>query len=81
MYALTIEPDSVMFDFASYYDMVAERLPDNCKIAEVGIANGKSASSTRNIARNNYFDQSNNISVVVQREGGKVVTVCHGELK
>ena len=43
MYALTIEPDSVMFDFASYYDMVAERLPDNCKIAEVGIANGKSA--------------------------------------
>ncbi len=45
------------------------------------IANGKSTSSTRDITRNIYFDKPNNISVVVQREGGKVVTVCHGELK
>jgi hypothetical protein len=50
-------------------------------IIENAIANGKSTSSMKDIARNIYFDRPNNISVVVQREGGKVVTVCHGELK
>lgn len=32
-----------MFDFKSYYDKIAEWLPDNSRIAEVGIANGASA--------------------------------------
>jgi len=32
-----------MFDFSSYYDAVAEKLPPVCRIAEVGVANGKSA--------------------------------------
>jgi cephalosporin hydroxylase len=43
-YALNnIDIDGQMFDFIEYYDMVANRLPNNCKIGEVGIANGKSA--------------------------------------
>jgi uncharacterized protein YheU (UPF0270 family) len=35
--------DGRMFDFEPYYQMAAERLPDNCRICEVGIAHGKSA--------------------------------------
>jgi cephalosporin hydroxylase len=43
-YALeNIDIGGQMFDFKEYYEMVAERLPNNCKIGEVGIANGKSA--------------------------------------
>lgn len=32
-----------MFDFSLYYQQVAERLPDNCRVCEVGTAVGKSA--------------------------------------
>lgn len=32
-----------MFDFKEYYGMVAERLPDGCRLAEVGVADGASA--------------------------------------
>lgn len=32
-----------MFDFRGFYDWIADNLPDNCKIAEVGVADGKSA--------------------------------------
>lgn len=32
-----------MFDFAAYYDEVAEQLPHHCIIAEVGIADGASS--------------------------------------
>jgi len=32
-----------MFDFAGYYDAIAEKMPPFCRIAEVGVANGKSA--------------------------------------
>lgn len=38
----SIEPNSIMFDFEEYYSKVAENLPNNCKIAEIGIANCKS---------------------------------------
>jgi len=50
-------------------------------VIEHAITNGKSVPSSRSVARNIYFDQENNVSVVVQRDVGKVVTVCHGELK
>lgn len=32
-----------MFDFEEFYLKVAQKLPDNCTIAEVGVADGKSA--------------------------------------
>lgn len=32
-----------LFDFNSFYDEMAERMPDGCRIAEVGNADGKSA--------------------------------------
>lgn len=32
-----------MFDFRSYYDRIAHELPDGCRVAEVGVADGKSA--------------------------------------
>lgn len=35
--------DSRMFDFHAFYDMVAGELPDECRIAEVGVADGASA--------------------------------------
>lgn len=31
-----------MFDFKSYYQKIAEDLPDNCRVMEVGLASGKS---------------------------------------
>jgi len=36
--------DLRMFDFSEYYDKIAHWLPDNCRIIEVGVANGASAS-------------------------------------
>lgn len=35
--------DTTMFDFKGYYDMIAEWLPDNCRLAEIGVANGASS--------------------------------------
>lgn len=35
--------DHRMFDFAAYYDEVAAALPNNCILAEVGVADGASA--------------------------------------
>jgi len=35
--------ESIMFDFSNYYDRIAEQLPDNCKVVEIGVANGASA--------------------------------------
>lgn len=35
--------DNRLFDFSEYYDRVALDLPDNCIIAEVGVATGASA--------------------------------------
>lgn len=32
-----------MFDFEDYYDRIAERMPDGCRVIELGVANGKSA--------------------------------------
>lgn len=40
-YADTI--DSRMFDFHAYYDRIASELPNDARIAEVGVANGASA--------------------------------------
>lgn len=40
-YADTI--DQRMFDFHDFYDEVAKSLPDDCRIAEVGVADGASA--------------------------------------
>jgi len=31
-----------MFDFSSFYQRIAEALPNNCRVVECGIANGKS---------------------------------------
>lgn len=31
-----------MFDFRTYYDMIAQQLPNGCRVCEVGLANGKS---------------------------------------
>lgn len=35
--------DFTMFDFEDYYNRVAELMPDNCRVCEVGIANAASA--------------------------------------
>lgn len=32
-----------MFDFRQFYDRIAEQMPDNCKVAEIGVADGESA--------------------------------------
>lgn len=32
-----------MFDFSKFYDRIAEWMPDNCKVAEIGVADGESA--------------------------------------
>lgn len=32
-----------MFDFIDFYRRIAQQLPDNCRIVEVGVADGKSA--------------------------------------
>lgn len=32
-----------MFDFSGFYDRMAKELPDSCKIAEVGVADGASS--------------------------------------
>lgn len=32
-----------MFDFPAYYDKIANELPDGCRLAECGVANGSSA--------------------------------------
>lgn len=40
-YAASI--DNRMFDFKDYYTRVAEAMPDNCRIIEIGIADGASA--------------------------------------
>lgn len=35
--------ETTMFDFAAYYDKIADWLQDNCRIAEIGIADGASS--------------------------------------
>lgn len=32
-----------MFDFSGFYDRIAKELPNNCRIAEIGVADGASA--------------------------------------
>ena len=34
---------SIMFDFKGFYDWVAGRMPNDCRICEVGVADGESA--------------------------------------
>jgi len=38
-----MEVESIMFDFKDYYDKIANLLPENCTVCEVGVANGASA--------------------------------------
>lgn len=35
-------PSEDMFDFESFYDMVANGLPNECRVAEIGLSNGRS---------------------------------------
>jgi len=35
--------ETTMFDFASFYYRIAQEMPDNCRVCEVGVANGDSA--------------------------------------
>lgn len=35
--------ETLMFDFSNFYDRVAKELPNDCKVAEIGIADGISA--------------------------------------
>ena len=32
-----------MFDFDDFYDQIARELPDDCRVCEVGVADGDSA--------------------------------------
>lgn len=41
-YWKSIDPDSQMFDFSGFYQSIAESLPNDCRIVECGVANGKS---------------------------------------
>lgn len=38
-----VDIDQRMFDFHSFYDRIAEELPNECRIAEIGVANGASS--------------------------------------
>jgi len=38
-----MDKETIMFDFASFYDRIADELPDGCRICEVGVADGDSA--------------------------------------
>lgn len=38
-----IDRDGQMFDFKSFYEEIADQLPNECRIAEIGLNNGKSA--------------------------------------
>lgn len=38
-----IMSDLIMFDFQHFYQKIAKELPDDCKVCEVGVANGDSA--------------------------------------
>lgn len=42
-YYREIDKDGQMFDFKSFYEKIAEDLPENARIAEIGLNNGKSA--------------------------------------
>jgi hypothetical protein len=35
--------ETLMFDFSHFYDKIAQDLPNNCKICEIGVADGHSA--------------------------------------
>jgi predicted O-methyltransferase YrrM len=35
--------ETLMFDFAAFYDRIAKELPNDCKVMEIGVANGDSA--------------------------------------
>lgn len=35
--------ETLMFDFSAFYDRIANELPDDCKVCEIGVANGDSA--------------------------------------
>lgn len=37
-----IDKGGLMFDFEDFYTHIAHNLPDNCTLAEIGVANGKS---------------------------------------
>jgi hypothetical protein len=50
-------------------------------VVENAVASGKAIPCKRDLCRNIYYDISNNVSVLTQRESGKVITVCHGELR
>jgi hypothetical protein len=34
--------ETLMFDFSAFYDKIAAQMPNDCKLAEIGIANGDS---------------------------------------
>jgi len=34
---------STMFDFAGYYEQVAKQMPEECRVCEIGVADGESA--------------------------------------
>jgi cephalosporin hydroxylase len=38
-----IMSELIMFDFQQFYQRIAKELPNNCKVCEVGVANGDSA--------------------------------------
>ena len=35
--------ETLMFDFYDFYDRIAKELPNDCKVCEVGVADGISA--------------------------------------
>jgi hypothetical protein len=42
-YHREIDKDSQMFDFKSFYESVGDEIPENARLAEIGLSNGKSS--------------------------------------
>lgn len=62
-----------MFDFAGFYDRISIELPDDCKICEVGVADGHSALYLAN--RMNFLGKKFKLYMVDNMDYGKYIQI------
>lgn len=70
-----IDMESTMFDFSGFYDRIAEQMPDNCKVCEVGVADGESALYLAD--RLNKLGKNFTLYMVDNLDYGKYIQLCH----
>lgn len=66
--------ETLMFDFSNFYDRVAKELPDNCKICEVGVADGDS--SLYLAKKLNELGKRFKLYMVDNMDYGKYIQIC-----